>query len=105
MNRNGLLLWILSGAGVLFVYSAVKNVTPQSVLTAQLGTGVGRVPISGTLPTTPTLTPMTPVYNATSGTIHDQALGKEKLASLAQGVLGYQNSAATRIRVQNPTHV
>lgn len=38
-NSNGLVLWIAGGAGVLLLYSAVKNKTPQSVLMSSLGNG------------------------------------------------------------------
>lgn len=60
MNRNGLLLWVLGGIGVLLTYAAVKNATPQSVLATQLGVGAGRVAINPTaaaLPATGTSTP------------------------------------------------
>lgn len=31
-NKDGLLLWLLAGAGVVLIYSAYKNVQPQELL-------------------------------------------------------------------------
>lgn len=45
MGSKGLILWILLGAGVLFVYSAVKNVYPQSLVLTQLGAATEPIPI------------------------------------------------------------
>lgn len=32
-SANGIVVWILGGTGVLLVYSAIKNKTPQSIVT------------------------------------------------------------------------
>ena len=45
-TQNGLLLWVLGGAGVLFLYAAYKNQNPQTILANHLqGTAVSN-PIS-----------------------------------------------------------
>lgn len=36
-GKNGLILWILGGTGVLFLYSAYKAKSPQEVLLTHLG--------------------------------------------------------------------
>jgi hypothetical protein len=36
-GKNGLILWTLGGAGVLFLYSAYAKQSPQAVLTRTLG--------------------------------------------------------------------
>jgi hypothetical protein len=36
-GKNGLVLWVLGGTGVLFLYSAYKAKSPQAVLLAHLG--------------------------------------------------------------------
>lgn len=36
-GRDGLILWVLGGAGTLFIYAAYKNETPQSVLMSHIG--------------------------------------------------------------------
>lgn len=38
-GKNGLTLWVLGGTGVLFLYSAVKNKSPLTVLRDHLGVG------------------------------------------------------------------
>lgn len=57
MNKNGLVLWILAGAGVLFIYAAYKNQNPQTIIANHLqGTAVSS-PISNFAGTTvPTVT-------------------------------------------------
>lgn len=83
MTKNGLLLWVVAGAGVLFLYSAVTNTTPQSVLASQLGKA-GRVPIStGTLPATETETVTAKGYNV-NGELVAEGIGKEYVANRAK---------------------
>lgn len=42
-TQNGLLLWVLGGAGVLFLYAAYKNQNPQTILLNHLqGTATGK---------------------------------------------------------------
>lgn len=36
-GKNGLILWVLGGTGVLFMYSAYKARSPQDVLLTHLG--------------------------------------------------------------------
>jgi hypothetical protein len=50
MGNNGLILWVLGGTGVLFIYAAYKNQTPQSVLLNHLGQNVPNTPIAATSP-------------------------------------------------------
>jgi hypothetical protein len=38
-GRDGLLLWVLGGAGVLFLYAAYTKQHPAAVLSKTLGTG------------------------------------------------------------------
>lgn len=38
-GADGLILWVLGGAGVLFLYAAYKNRSPQDVLTGYLSPG------------------------------------------------------------------
>lgn len=101
MNRNGLLLWITAGAGVLFLYSALTNVTPQSVITTQLGTGE-RVPINpvGTPSTNAAtvasvaVTPIVAIVDGITGIISN---GPAKIKDLSKGTGGYKLSPKTQI--------
>lgn len=36
-GKNGLILWVLGGAGILFLYSAYTKKSPQAVLASTLG--------------------------------------------------------------------
>lgn len=95
MNRNGLLIWIVSGAGVLFLYSAIKNVTPQSVILAQLN-GTGRVAISDDGPAPAKSTTSTIIGTAT-GTITG-TLNSDEKKPLSDP---YLKSPATKIDVNH----
>jgi hypothetical protein len=44
-GKNGLVLWILGGTGVLFLYSAYKAKSPQAVLLEHLGAKSSTVPV------------------------------------------------------------
>ena len=93
MNRNGLLIWVLAGAGILFLYAGIKNVTPQSVLTAQLGNG-GRVAINASAPAT--LSPQTIVLNSSSGWSSDIVLNPSETDGI-KAQRGYSVSPKTYI--------
>lgn len=44
--KNGFLLWMLGGTGVILLYSAVVNGTPQSVILKSLGQAKTLTPIA-----------------------------------------------------------
>lgn len=58
MNQNGLVLWVLGGAGVTLLYAAYKGKSPLSVLQNHVaGTGAATPgsPVSATKPVNETL--------------------------------------------------
>lgn len=62
-GKNGLILWILGGTGVLFLYSAYKAKSPQEVLLRHLG-GTSQEPRESPPPepfTGKVFTPVAPV--------------------------------------------
>lgn len=81
----------------MLMYSAIKNITPQSLIAKQLGTGVG-VPISG--PPTPVqplkaiTAPLVTLYDSVTGFINGVAKPRDPIT---QGTNGYQNSPKTRL--------
>jgi hypothetical protein len=50
MEKNGLILWLLLGTGVLLMYSAYKNVMPISLLLQELGQSQTVTPIAAITP-------------------------------------------------------
>jgi hypothetical protein len=49
-GKNGLVLWVLGGTGVLFLYSAYKAKSPQEVLISHLGVSTSQGPRESTQP-------------------------------------------------------
>lgn len=69
-GRDGLLLWVLGGAGVLFLYAAYTKQHPAAVLSKTLGTApeaAGNATAQQSPGTTPTL--MRPVVD--TGNLYD----------------------------------
>jgi hypothetical protein len=44
-TARGLILWILAGVGVLYLYAGLKNVTPASLLASFVNPSTPRVPV------------------------------------------------------------
>lgn len=53
-GRDGLLLWVLGGAGVLFLYAAYTKQHPAAVLSKTLGTDAAATPAPVLGPPDPT---------------------------------------------------
>lgn len=50
-QKNGLILWILGGAGIFLIYAAYKNIRPNTLLSNYISGGTASAPISNyTLP-------------------------------------------------------
>jgi hypothetical protein len=52
-NQNGVVLWVLGGTGVLFLYAAYRNKNPQAILVDHLKGTTTSSPISGSGTVTP----------------------------------------------------
>lgn len=92
-GKDGLILWTLGGAGVLFLYAAYTNKSPKTVLAATLGTPV---PVSSAAPS-----PAESAGTAPSSTGTDSS-GTAYLFDADGNMAGvvpapYQGSAATWI--------
>lgn len=70
MNSNdGMVMWLLGGAGVFLLYSAYKNQQPQALLTAHINGTEPAAPISNYTAT------QVPTVKTPDGTTHNTAPG------------------------------
>lgn len=81
MNQNGLVLWVLGGAGVTLLYAAYKGKSPLTVLTNHVAGG-GATPAPVPPPATPAPSASTQPasgysINGTSYTVGQDANGQQ----------------------------